>query len=145
MNRWSCTECGFELYYPVETGGLAVSHLGLYADAKFRGRALLAYGDHAEQLEQLTGGELSAFWADAVAVGEVLKAIVGASRVNYAVLGNAERHLHIHIIPRVPAAEPLPSRSPWNDSRPSLELDHAEYLRIGQGVQKALAKRRSDA
>lgn len=141
MHDWSCEKCGFELYFPVKVNSLSVTHLGLYADAKFRGRAILAYTGHVEHLEQLSDTELSRFWADTVRVGRALRAIVGATRVNYAVLCNAQRHLHVHVIPRRPDAEPLPTRSPWSDTRPSVELSTAEYESLSGDLRRAIGDR----
>jgi len=140
MPNWACETCHFELFFPVETGAaLSASHLGLYADAKFPGRAILAYTSHAEHLEDLSEDDLWHFWRDAARVGRALRTTVGAARINYAVLGNADRHLHIHIVPRQPNIEPLPSRSPWSDPRPSEELSSTEYSRLSGQLSRVLS------
>lgn len=120
--QWQCPDCGFALYLPVRTS-LTHSQLGLYSDARFPGRAILAFNDHVEQLEDLTAEGRAGFWSDAVKVGTAIKRATGSLRINYAVLGNAEPHLHIHLVPRRPDLEPLPTRPPWNDSRPPEELN----------------------
>lgn len=117
-----CSFCGFGLFNPVQVE-LQVSRLGLYSDARFPGRAILMFKDHRVDLEDLDREEMCSFWQDATRVGGALKRVSGATRVNYAVLGNAEPHLHIHLIPRRPLDEELPTRSPWNDPRPFEELD----------------------
>ena len=97
---------------PVEAS-LQVSHLGLYSDSRFPGRALLAFDHHATQLDELGDNGRNASWAGATAVAGAIKQATG-SAVNYAVLGNANAHLHVHLIPRRPESEPLPTRPPWN-------------------------------
>src|SRR4051812_22974114 len=115
---WNCDDCGFELWYPIAVSGLEVTRLGLYAEDKFPGRVILALNTHAENLDLLDDETLCAMWRDAARVGGVLRNLVNAVRVNYAVLGNAVAHLHVHIIPRL-ETDPLPTRSPWVDDRDS--------------------------
>jgi len=40
MGKYRCATCGFELHHPIAT--LSVSALGLYDDARFPGRCILA-------------------------------------------------------------------------------------------------------
>lgn len=98
---WRCTTCGFVLFVPVPAS-LSVSQLGLYNDARFPGRSIVVLNRHVAALEDLADSERNAFWADATTVGRAVKRVTGCARVNYAVLGNAEPHLHVHVIPRRP-------------------------------------------
>lgn len=140
-SEWSCKECGFALFLPIATEDLTVSRLGLYAEGRFPGRCILAFQTHRESLEELQAHELNTFWRDAVRVGAALKVAVGASRINYAVLGNIHpHHLHIHLIPRIPNLEPLPTRPPWNDPRGLVELDETGSLRIRQAIKNGLRR-----
>lgn len=128
-----CSICHFELFYPIEAEVLQVTKLGLYSDARFPGRVLLVYERHVEGLEQLEERELTRFWSDATATGRAISRMTGAARINYAVLGNALPHLHVHLIPRFPSTEPLPTRPPWSDSREMVELpsNQVEWLTVG--------------
>lgn len=138
VDDWTCATCGFELYVPVEVQGLSVSHLGLHSDGRFPGRCLLVYRDHVEHMEALSPGDLAALWADAARVGDAVRRLVGADRINYAVLGNAVRHLHVHVIPRVAASEPLPTRPPWEDPRPLVEVGPQSAASLRTGLQRLL-------
>lgn len=135
---WKCPVCAFSLYIPVRADGLRVSHVGLYADGRFPGRCILVYENHEEHLEALPRDQLMSFWEDATEVGRAVKAATGAPRVNYAVLGNAAPHLHIHIIPRQPGLEELPTRSPWNDPRNAFELSTDRIAALREGLQRLL-------
>ena len=138
---WTCETCAFRLHLPVEAPALRATALGLYSDARFPGRSLLMYRRHVEHIEDLTPTELSDLWSDATLVGRALKPLVGATRINYGVLGNVEPHLHIHIVPRDPAREPLPTRSPWTDPRPLTELSSVAYTRLAAELGNALRRR----
>lgn len=137
---WSCTTCGFQLYLPVHAPSLRVSRLGLYSDARFPGRAIVVLDRHAEHLEDLEAGDLQQLWSDVATVGRALRPLVGADRINYGVLGNANQHLHVHVIPRRPAREPLPTRPPWSDPRPMTELSMSTIETIHAQLRASLSK-----
>jgi diadenosine tetraphosphate (Ap4A) HIT family hydrolase len=54
------------------------------------------------------------FLADMAALGDAVLAATGAVRINYAIFGNVDPALHVHVIPRY-AEEPPETRSshPW--------------------------------
>jgi diadenosine tetraphosphate (Ap4A) HIT family hydrolase len=66
------------------------------------------------------------------------EAVTGAPRINYAVLSNAEPHLHAHLIPRQPASEALPSRPPWNDPRDLGPLGQEQLESLSDALARLL-------
>lgn len=74
------------------------------------------------------------FLADMALIGDVLLAVTGGLRINYAIFGNVEPALHAHIFPRS-AAEPEPLRTaqPWAiewDAAPEYsEALHGDFKR----------------
>lgn len=130
-----CSRCGFTLYVPIAP--LAVGWLGLYDDGLFPGRCLLVYQHHVEHLTELTPDEGARFFADIQKAARAILATTDAGRMNYAVLGNKEPHLHAHLIPRY-SDEPAPGTPPWLDPRPkrSIDPDHATVLR--ESIRNAL-------
>lgn len=116
---------------------LRVSHVGLYDDARFPGRCLLALRDHHEDVTEIDTGVLQDFMLDLRDLTRAVKRVTGAPRVNVAVLGNAVPHVHWHAVPRLPDRESFPSQSPWNDPRPKAGLDAVELRRLrGSLVQE---------
>jgi hypothetical protein len=78
-----------------------------------------------------------------VVVGDVLLAVTGAHRINYEILGNQERALHAHILPRY-AHEPeaLCARPAWFydwEKAPPFDLrrDQPLMLRLRTGLEHA--------
>jgi diadenosine tetraphosphate (Ap4A) HIT family hydrolase len=138
--QWECSKCGFRLYLPIEAPDLKVSQLGLYNDGRFPGRCILALNTHSEHLEELDPRVRAQFWDDAARVGWVIRRLTGATRINYAVLGNGTPHLHIHLIPRQPAYEELPTRSPWNDPRNAFELDPGQLRALVSRIEAGLLR-----
>jgi diadenosine tetraphosphate (Ap4A) HIT family hydrolase len=137
LSEWRCRTCGFHLYVPIQAS-LRTSHLGLYSDARFPGRALLALDRHVTSLEELDDAERDALWADAVTAGRAIRRATSCARINYAVLGNAEPHLHVHLVPRRPELEPLPTRPPWNDTRPLSEMNLAALRKLQATLEDLL-------
>jgi diadenosine tetraphosphate (Ap4A) HIT family hydrolase len=117
---FQCPICGFGLWHPI--GALKVSHLGLYDDARFPGRCILSLNDHAEHWEELDPSLLHDFVDDSRTAISAIRGATGAQRVNLAVLGNTDPHIHFHLIPRSPSTEPNPMKSPWSDPRKQEQL-----------------------
>lgn len=115
--------CGFALWVPLVR--LRVSTAGLYDDARFPGRCLLSLDEHYEDLFDVPTDVLALYLEDLRDLCGAVRAATGVAKINYAVLGNAEPHVHWHVVPRRPGHEPLPDRSPWQDPRPVTPLGGA--------------------
>lgn len=137
-NDGACPRCGFQAWLPVHAPSLSVTRVGLYDDGRFPGRCIVAHVDHVEHLDSLTDDQVAAFWIDVVRVGAAVRRLTKATRVNYAVLGNATPHLHAHVIPRYPEAEELPTRPPWNDPRTLTPLGPQEIARLTRQLENVL-------
>jgi diadenosine tetraphosphate (Ap4A) HIT family hydrolase len=118
---------------------LGASVLGLYDDGRFPGRCLLVLKEHREHWEDLQAPVLNSFVADSQRAMRAIRAVTGSSRVNLAVLGNTDAHVHSHLVPRFPDLELLPGKSPWNDPRPLFPLPPGEAERLIEGLAAAVA------
>jgi len=121
---YECSECGFRLFLPIAR--LSMSTLGLYDDARFPGRCLLVFHDHVEDLTELSTAAATGFLWDMRVAAAVIRQVTAADHINYAILGNAEPHLHAHLIPRNRKADPVPRQSPWSHPEPSRPLPETE-------------------
>lgn len=128
--------CGFVLWNPVAQS--ETSRLGLYDDARFPGRCILRLDAHYESLEELPEDVLMSFMQDIQAAMSAIKAATGAARVNVAILGNRDPHVHAHLIPRFPGEEEFPDCSPWNDMRVKAALPDESRITIMSGIWQAL-------
>lgn len=136
MVGYRCQVCGFELWTPIAR--LGVTTLGLYDDARFPGRCILVYDEHVEDLVDLDDDAASAFIAEAKLAARAIAQAVTVERMNYAILGNVEPHLHMHLIPRVSAADPLFGRPPWERPDPVRPLDPETKDSIVRRLQASL-------
>jgi len=115
MSFLACSTCSFELWNPITE--LNHSAVGLYDDERFIGRSLVVLNEHYELLEDLPPEKLLGFMTDIQETVNVIKKVTGSRRVNVAILGNREPHVHAHLIPRYPEGEIKPDSSPWDDPR----------------------------
>lgn len=133
---YACPACGFDLWLPLVT--LDVSTLGLYNDARFPGRGILALHDHYEDLSEVEPDLLSRFVADVRLAGWAIRAATEADRMNYAVLGNIAPHVHFHLIPRVFESDPVPNRPPWEHPSPVSPLPPEEVERLSEAITRRI-------
>jgi diadenosine tetraphosphate (Ap4A) HIT family hydrolase len=79
-----------------------------------RGYALLLPDPVVGTFNELAPAGRAQAMADAAALGDALLEVTGALRINYAIYGNLEPALHIHVVPRY-ADEPdaLRTAHPW--------------------------------
>lgn len=112
----ACSKCGFSLWLPIS--GMSVSDLGLYSDIRFPGRCIITLHEHYDQIDQVQGVDMVSFMDDVRFAVDAIRRATGCERVNVAILGNEEKHVHAHLVPRYPATEPKPNKAPWEDPRP---------------------------
>lgn len=122
-----CAACGFLLWEPIAVSGS--SKLGLYNDDRFPGRCILELTEHRTSLEDVSMDSIMGFMRDIQIAMEAIREAVGAERVNVAILGNRDSHVHAHLIPRFPSTEAFPDCSPWNDPRVKGAMGRADVER----------------
>lgn len=91
-----------------------------------RGYCLLLPDPVVADLNALDAADRAVYLADMASLGDAVRAVTGAVRINYAILGNLEPALHAHVIPRfVGEDESLRTKPPffydWND--PAVAFD----------------------
>lgn len=134
----TCGECGFGLWIPI--GSFSSSHVGLYSDARFRGRCIVTLNEHADHMEDLPADTVSSFMLNVSLISRALRIATGAERINVAVLGNQEGHVHAHLIPRYPDSEPFPNKAPWEDTRARAKLPPADEAELVATISRALVQ-----
>lgn len=106
----ACGTCGFKLGEPLAT--LGVSDLCFVSDSRFPGRCVVTLHQHATELFDLSPELRNAFADDVSAAARAIKMAVDAFKMNYEILGNADPHVHCHLIPRQ-LDEPKPKMPAW--------------------------------
>ncbi len=134
-----CPTCSLELRDVI--AALQVSFVALDDDDRYPGRCGVYLDRHAEVLTELGADVAAAFFADALHVASVLESVCGADRFNLAQLGNVDRHLHWHVVPRT-HEEDFPSCTPWDDPRRKTPLEPATKDSLIGALRAALTSPR---
>lgn len=74
--------------------------VGLHPNQYYLGRSVVLLKRHTEDLFQITDTERNELFEIGRILRDVLIKTFGADMINYSSLGNEERHLHVHFIPR---------------------------------------------
>jgi diadenosine tetraphosphate (Ap4A) HIT family hydrolase len=123
----TCSTCGFALWIPI--AALSVSQVGLYDDARFPGRLIVSLNEHVEHYDQANPEVLSAFMSDLQRASLVLRKMANVDRVNIAMLGNKDPHLHAHMIPRRVTDDNY-GVSPWENATEHSKLAPTDKMII---------------
>lgn len=136
QESYRCAVCGFQVGEVI--ANLASGALAHYGDREFPGRCVLAVHEHAEKLEELSPEQLTRLMLDVRRAGLAIRKATGAPRINYAVLGNAAPHIHVHLIPRGAPSDRHGTDTPWGPPPPTLPLEPVESDRLRRGIALAL-------
>ncbi len=109
----------------------------LNPDQLFQGYAFLALKWHEEELQKLSEKDRKNFLEDMSTVGTALAATLSPDKMNYELLGNAQPHLHWHIIPRH-KTDPMWGRPIWAGNKHRKCLTSEEYAGLVKEIKKHL-------
>jgi diadenosine tetraphosphate (Ap4A) HIT family hydrolase len=130
--------------YPPAVGRLRSGWVVMGERQVLPGYCLLLPDPVVPDLNALQGEARSEFMADMAALGDALKSVSGALRINYAIFGNVEPALHAHLFPRQ-ADEPQAMRSaqPWAlDWNAAPGFDPARHQEFKDRLLQELQRRR---
>lgn len=134
-SAWTCATCGFGLGEPIAS--LEASELTFVSDRRFPGRCVLTLREHATELFEVSTPARQAFTEDMSRAARAIKLAVDAFKMNYEILGNADPHVHCHLIPRQ-YDESNPRVPAWLHPEPQAELDEASARRIKDRIRELL-------
>lgn len=117
----------------------------VFADVQIlNGYCLLLPDPVPVDLNSLPVEQRVAFLRDMSIIGDALLEVTGAARINYEILGNSDKALHAHIIPRYEAEPEALRRGPvwfydWSVAPVFDPQRHAPLMqKIRQAIQKGL-------
>ena len=84
----------------IEIAQLSVSRVFLFKEQTYKGRCLVAYKDHVNDLNELSEEELNAFMADVVRVTRAMQKAFNPEKINYGAYSDKLSHLHFHLVPK---------------------------------------------
>jgi ATP adenylyltransferase len=84
----------------IEVATLDVSTLYLFKEQTHRGRCVVAYRSHVNELFELPDGELTSFMRDVARAAKAIKNGFGPNKINYGAYSDKLPHLHMHLVPK---------------------------------------------
>lgn len=133
---WACPSCGFRLGEPIAS--LGASELCFVSDRRFPGRCVLTLREHATELFEVSPRARQAFIEDMSRAAHAIKLAVNAFKLNYEILGNADPHIHCHLIPRQ-YDEPNPRVPAWLHPQAPSDLEVGSAQRLKSLIRELLA------
>ena len=79
---------------------LRVSRAFLFKEQTYRGRCLVAYNGHVNDLNELSDEERDAFMADVAQVTRAMQKAFNPEKINYGAYSDKLSHLHFHLAPK---------------------------------------------
>jgi len=84
----------------IEIAPLRVSTLYLFKEQTYRGRCVVAYRSHVNELFELPDAEVALFMQDVAHAARAMKNTLGANKINYGAYSDKLAHLHMHLVPK---------------------------------------------
>jgi diadenosine tetraphosphate (Ap4A) HIT family hydrolase len=134
---WRCAVCGFEQRRPIAR--LRATTLALYDDARFPGRCVLVWNEHAELVEDLPLDRARDLALDVRDAAAAIRRATRAPRINYAAFGNVVPHVHVHLIPRHGPWDTAPKATAWDHPQPERPLGAEEVERLVAAIRAEIA------
>ena len=121
----------------IEISPLQVSTLYLFKEQTYRGRCVVAYRGHVNELFELPDAELALFMQDVARAARAMKAAFNPAKINYGAYSDKLPHLHMHLVPKYVDG---PS---WGTTftmmpEPKQHLSGADYAALGEQIRQAL-------
>ena len=84
----------------LEFAQLSVSRAFLFKEQTYRGRCLVAYNGHVNDLNELTDEQRNAFMTDVARVTRAMQQAFNPEKINYGAYSDKLSHLHFHLAPK---------------------------------------------
>ena len=84
----------------IEICHLRVSRVFLFKEQTYRGRCLVAYDHHVNDLNELSESERNDFMADVCQATSAMQRAFEPEKSNYGAFSDTLSHLHFHLVPK---------------------------------------------
>ena len=95
-----CTNNQTQKDLMIQFAELRVSRAFLFKEQTYRGRCLVAYNGHVNDLNELSDEERNAFIADVAQVTRAMQKAFNPEKINYGAYSDKLSHLHFHLAPK---------------------------------------------
>ncbi|WP_280123204.1 HIT family protein [Duncaniella muricolitica] len=115
---------------------LSVSRAFLFKEQTYRGRCLVAYNGHVNDLNELSDAERDAFMADVARVTRAMQRVFNPEKINYGAYSDKLSHLHFHLAPKYVDGPDYGGTFRMNPGE--VYLSDEEYARMIDDIKAAL-------
>lgn len=122
----------------IEIAPLKVSRAFLFKEQTYRGRCLVAYNGHVNDLNELSPEELALFMNDVAAVTRAMQKVFAPEKINYGAYSDKLSHLHFHLAPKYVDGPDYGGTFRMNPGE--VYLTDEEYANMVDTMRKALAE-----
>lgn len=121
----------------IEICQLDVSTLYLFKEQTHKGRCLVAYKEHVNELFELQETELESYIKDVAKAAAAMKKAFSPNKVNYGAYSDKLPHLHFHLVPKY---QDGPSWGSTFEMMPAAKvlLSDAEYSELIDQIKQNL-------
>lgn len=122
----------------IEIAPLSVSTLYLFREQTHRGRCVVAYRGHVNELFELPDAELALFMRDVARAARAIKAACGPKKINYGAYSDKLPHLHLHLVPKYEGGASWGTTFEMMPANKTL-LAEADYAELIAKIKQALS------
>lgn len=120
----------------IEVAKLSVSRLFIFKEQTYRGRCLVAYDSHVDDLNLLSDDERNAFMADVAKATRAMQKVFNPDKINYGAYSDTLSHLHFHLVPKYVGGPDFGGVFRMNPQ--AVYLSDEEYARMADDLKKEL-------
>lgn len=120
----------------IEIAKLNVSRVFIFKEQTYKGRCLVAYDGHVDDLNLLSDEERNAFMADVAKVTRAMQKVFNPAKINYGAYSDTLEHLHFHLIPKYVSGPDFGGVFQMNPKQ--VYLTDEEYAEMAEALKKEL-------
>ena len=120
----------------IQIAELRVSRVFLFKEQTYRGRCLVAYNGHVNDLNELSDEQRNLFMADVADVTRAMQRLFQPEKINYGAYSDKLSHLHFHLAPKYVDGPDYGGTFQMNPGK--VYLSDAEYAEIVNALRAEL-------
>ena len=113
---------------------LNVSTLYLFKEQTYKGRCVVAYDEHVNELFELSDEQRNAFMQDVAYAAKAINKAFSPKKINYGAYSDKLAHLHFHLVPKYEGGPSFGSTFEMNPQ--SVYLSDEEYNNLIEKIKK---------
>lgn len=120
----------------IEVARLSVSRLFIFKEQTYRGRCLVAYNGHVDDLNLLSDEQRDLFMTDVARATRAMQKVFSPDKINYGAYSDTLSHLHFHLVPKYKGGPDFGGVFQMNPKK--VYLTGEEYANMAERLKAAL-------